>query len=58
VFVRRDGKIHHFWSSELFFVGGEDGNGPRHVDYMWPLWAMLDRTPGGRDDFHPALDYR
>jgi len=25
---------------------------------MWPLWAVLDRTPGGRGtDWHPQLDY-
>jgi predicted dithiol-disulfide oxidoreductase (DUF899 family) len=57
VFVRRDGKIHHFWSSELFFVGRDGDQGPRHVDFMWPLYAALDRTPGGRGDFEPSLSY-
>lgn len=57
VFVKRDGRIHHFWGSELFFVGGEDGNGSRHVDFIWPLWAVLDRTPSGRGDEHPRLNY-
>ena len=28
VFVRRDGRIHHFWSSELFFVDPDGGPGP------------------------------
>lgn len=59
VFLRRDGRIHHFWSSELWFAQREDGQGPRHVDFMWPLWAVLDRTPEGRDpDWGPALTYR
>jgi predicted dithiol-disulfide oxidoreductase (DUF899 family) len=57
VFVRRDGEVHHFWSSELWFVQKAAGRDPRHVDFMWPLWAMLDRTPGGRGDFHPELRY-
>jgi predicted dithiol-disulfide oxidoreductase (DUF899 family) len=58
VFVRRDDRIHHFWSSELWFAEHEEGQGPRHVDFMWPLWAVLDRTPAGRDpDWGPALDY-
>ena len=58
VFVRRGGKVHHFWSSELFNVPNAAGLHPRHVDFMWPVWAMLDRTPEGRGtDWEPALDY-
>jgi predicted dithiol-disulfide oxidoreductase (DUF899 family) len=58
VFVRRDGKIHHFWSSELWLVPSEPGQHPRHVDFLWPLWAIFDRTPEGRGtDFHPRLEY-
>ncbi len=59
VFVRRDGKIHHFWSSELFFAPTEPGLHPRHVDFIWPLWAVLDLTPEGRGtDWRPELAYR
>jgi predicted dithiol-disulfide oxidoreductase (DUF899 family) len=59
VFARRDGKIHHFWSSELWDAPRDPGAHPRHVDFMWPLWAILDRTPGGRGtDWNPALEYR
>jgi predicted dithiol-disulfide oxidoreductase (DUF899 family) len=57
VFVRRDGKVHHLWSSELWLVPREQGQDPRHVDFMWPMWAMFDRAPDGRGDFHPALEY-
>jgi predicted dithiol-disulfide oxidoreductase (DUF899 family) len=58
VFTRRDGRIHHFWSSELWGAERPEGQGPRHVDYMWPLWAVLDRTPAGRDpEWVPALAY-
>lgn len=58
IFVRRNGKTHHFWSSEIFFAAPEPGQDPRHVDFMWPLWAMLDRTPDGRGDWHPSLSYQ
>jgi predicted dithiol-disulfide oxidoreductase (DUF899 family) len=58
VFVRRDGRIHHFWSSELMFTPTDPGQHPRHVDYMWPLWAVLDRTPEGRPEgWEPGLEY-
>jgi predicted dithiol-disulfide oxidoreductase (DUF899 family) len=58
VFARRGKKIHHFWSSELFFVKPEPGQDPRHVDFMWPLWSMLDLTPEGRGkDWGPSLEY-
>jgi predicted dithiol-disulfide oxidoreductase (DUF899 family) len=58
-FVRRDGRIHHYWSSELMFAPRDPGMHPRHVDFMWPLWKVLDRTPDGRgEDWEPKLDYR
>jgi len=58
IFVRRDGKLHHSWSSELFFAPTELGMHPRHVDFIWPLWAVLDLTPEGRGtDWGPELSY-
>jgi predicted dithiol-disulfide oxidoreductase (DUF899 family) len=58
MFARRDGAIRHFWSSESWFVPPEPGQNPRHVDFMWPLWGVLDRTPSGRGvDWMPQLDY-
>ena len=58
VFVRRDGKIHHFWSSELFTAPSDPGRHPRHVDFLWPVWSVFDRTPEGRGtDWYPQLDY-
>lgn len=54
VFVRRDGAIHHFWSSEVLYAG-VDGE-PRHVDLVWPLWNLLDLTPEGRGtDWYPQF---
>ena len=58
VFVRRDGKIHHLWSSELYFAPSDPGQDMRHVDFMWPLWAVLDSTPEGRGaEWRPELKY-
>jgi predicted dithiol-disulfide oxidoreductase (DUF899 family) len=58
VFARRDGKIHHTWSSELMLGPSDPGQDMRHVDFMWPLWLVLDRTPEGRGtDWRPELDY-
>jgi predicted dithiol-disulfide oxidoreductase (DUF899 family) len=58
VFVRRDGKIHHFWSSELYLIPSDPGQDMRHVDFMWPLWAILDRTPEGRGaEWRPEIEY-
>src|SRR5439155_12874378 len=54
----RDGRIHHRWSSELFAAPRDPGQHPRHVDYMWPIWKVLDVTPDGRGaDWHPRYRY-
>lgn len=53
VFVRRNGKIRHFWGSELFFE--PSAWHPRHMDMLWPMWNLLDLTPEGRGDFLPGL---
>jgi predicted dithiol-disulfide oxidoreductase (DUF899 family) len=59
VFVRRNGTIHHFWSSELYSAPNDPGLHPRHVDFIWPLWSVLDCTPEGRGaDWFPQLAYR
>jgi len=58
VFTRSAGAIHHVWSSELFGAPTDPGEHPRHVDFMWPIWAVLDRTPAGRGtDWQPQLTY-
>lgn len=56
VFVRREGRIHLFWSSELFYEPNPAGDA-RHVDLLWPLWNVLDLTPEGRRDFYPQRSY-
>jgi predicted dithiol-disulfide oxidoreductase (DUF899 family) len=58
VFTRKDGKIYHFFCTELMFVPGEEGQDPRHVDMIWPLWNLLDYTPEGRgQEWRPKLSY-
>jgi len=58
LFVRRGGKIHHFWHSELVLVPSDPGQNQRHVDMIWPLWNLLDFTPEGRGtDWYPSLTY-
>ena len=58
VFVRRHGRIHHFYNAELLFAPGEKGQDPRHVDLLWPLCSLFDLTPEGRGtDWYPKLDY-
>jgi predicted dithiol-disulfide oxidoreductase (DUF899 family) len=59
VFVREGDAIHHAWASELMFAPRDEGIEARHVDSIWPIWNVLDMTPGGRatgSDF-PSLDY-
>jgi predicted dithiol-disulfide oxidoreductase (DUF899 family) len=59
VFVRRRGKIHHFYATELQFMPPDRGQNQRHIDMMWPLWNLLDLTPEGRgSNWFPSLTYR
>jgi predicted dithiol-disulfide oxidoreductase (DUF899 family) len=58
VFVRRDGKIHHTWGSELLYIPSDPGQNARHVDIIWPLWNLFDVTPDGRGaTWYPKLRY-
>ena len=57
VWVKRDGRVRHFWGSEL---GGtaDPGQDPRGAPDPTPLWNILDLTPGGRGSgWYPTLDY-
>jgi predicted dithiol-disulfide oxidoreductase (DUF899 family) len=50
VFMKRKGKIFHFWGTEL------PGN---HVDTVWPYWNLMDFTPEGRPDIPvPPQEFR
>jgi predicted dithiol-disulfide oxidoreductase (DUF899 family) len=56
---RRDGdRVRHFWGSELFYASADDGQEPRHVGTIEPLWNLFDLTPEGRGtDWYEQLDY-
>jgi predicted dithiol-disulfide oxidoreductase (DUF899 family) len=57
VWTKRDGKVFHFWASQL--GGTEDpGQDARGAPDPTPLWNILDLTPAGRgSDWYPSLDY-
>jgi len=59
VFTRDGDGLRHRWATELMFAPRDDAEEPRHVDLIWPIWNVLDMTPGGRgsgSDF-PAMQY-
>jgi predicted dithiol-disulfide oxidoreductase (DUF899 family) len=58
VFVKDGGKIRHFWGSELVFAPEDPGQHHRGLDFMDPVWGLLDTTPQGRGrDWFPSVDY-
>jgi len=58
VFVRRGGKIHHWYATEMLFAESDRGQNNRHVDLLWPLWNLFDLTPEGRgENWYPRIDY-
>jgi predicted dithiol-disulfide oxidoreductase (DUF899 family) len=58
VFMRRNGKIRHFWGTELLYSPADPGQHSRHVDMIWPMWNLFDVTPEGRgEQTHPKLRY-
>jgi predicted dithiol-disulfide oxidoreductase (DUF899 family) len=59
VFVRDGDEIRHSWATELMFAPRDEGEDPRHVDSIWPIWSVLDMTPDGRagEQGFPEVDY-
>jgi predicted dithiol-disulfide oxidoreductase (DUF899 family) len=59
VFARDGDGFRHAWATELMFAPREEGEDPRHVDAIWPIWNVLDMTPPGRagDPAFPKIDY-
>jgi predicted dithiol-disulfide oxidoreductase (DUF899 family) len=60
VFTKTDGKVRHFWGSELLYATDREAEGidSRHIDILWPLWNVLDLTPQGRGKtWYPQLSY-
>ena len=58
VFHKDGGKIRHFWGSEMVFAPEDPGQHHRGLDFMDPVWGLLDTTPEGRGkDFFPKVQY-
>jgi predicted dithiol-disulfide oxidoreductase (DUF899 family) len=58
VFKKRNGKIHHFWGSEMAFARPVPGQHHRAGDMADPLWNLLDMTPDGRGEtWFPQVEY-
>ena len=58
VFHRNGDTIRHFWGSELFYAPAEEGQDPRHVGTLEPVWNLFDLTPEGRPaDWDEQLRY-
>ncbi|WP_455359916.1 DUF899 family protein [Streptomyces sp. SYSU K21746] len=57
---RRDGEsIRHFWGSELLYAPTDQGQDPRHLGTIEPLWNLFDLTPEGRgSDWDEQLMYQ
>jgi predicted dithiol-disulfide oxidoreductase (DUF899 family) len=60
VFVRDGDQFRHAWATEIMFAPRDEGEDPRHVDAIWPIWSVLDMTPGGRGSGSgfPKVDYQ
>jgi predicted dithiol-disulfide oxidoreductase (DUF899 family) len=56
---RKDGEtIRHDWGRELVFAPDDPGQNHRALDFMDPVWGLLDTTPEGRGEtFFPKVDY-
>jgi predicted dithiol-disulfide oxidoreductase (DUF899 family) len=42
------------------FAPRDKGEDPRYADSIWPIWSVLDMTPGGRgtESDLPGLNYQ
>lgn len=56
---RKDGDvIRHFWGSELVFAPEDPGQHHRGLDFIDPVWGLLDTIPEGRGrTFFPKVNY-
>jgi len=58
LFLKNESGIFHTYATELLYAPTDEGQDPRHVDSLWPLWNMFDVTPKGRGkDWYPQLEY-
>jgi len=57
VFRLDEGKVRHFWGSELTWAASEPGQNHRSGDSVSALYGLLDMTPEGRGQFLAKLTY-
>jgi predicted dithiol-disulfide oxidoreductase (DUF899 family) len=58
VFEKEDDTIRHTWGSELVFAPEDPGQNHRGLDFIDPVWGLLDTTPEGRGGtFFPKVNY-
>jgi predicted dithiol-disulfide oxidoreductase (DUF899 family) len=58
VFHKNGGAIRHVWGSEMVFAPDDPGQNHRALDFMDPVWGLLDTTPEGRGEtFFPKVNY-
>jgi predicted dithiol-disulfide oxidoreductase (DUF899 family) len=57
VFCLRDGKVFHFWGTEMTQAVQDPGQDHRAIDFLSPVFNLLDATPEGRGDFYTKLNY-
>jgi predicted dithiol-disulfide oxidoreductase (DUF899 family) len=57
VFHRKEGRIRHFWGTELAHGPSDAGQDHRGLDLLNPIFAMLDLTPEGRGNWYTKLRY-
>ena len=57
VFRLDEGKVRHFWGSELTWAASEPGQNHRSGDSVSALYGLLDMTPEGRGQFLAKLAY-
>ena len=58
VFAKNGETIRHFWGSELVFAPQDAGPDHRGLDFMDPVWGLLDTAPEGRGaTFFPKVNY-
>ncbi|MEY9325750.1 DUF899 family protein [Sinorhizobium fredii] len=51
-----DGIVRLSWASELLFMPSEEGQDPRHVGTVEPMWTLRDLTPGGRPNADEQIE--
>jgi len=57
VFERKEGRVRHFWGTELAHGRSDPGQDNRGLDFLNPFFAMFDVTREGRGDWYTKLTY-